>query len=672
MPTRRQMLRATVTVLAALPTTVSHAGQKNSGRETTPDRGNVMEAEEAQQTQDSEFSVASPSGNLVARFSIRAGRLFYSLHDARANRELIPPSAIALELDGAAPLDRFFSVEKTPESVFEEHRPRLYGERASAPSRCRRRVVTLRETVLPHRTLLAELRVFDTGFAFCFEPIFSQRALFALSTVRERIEIRLPADAIAYESLWHEDEFRPTPISALKPGCWLPFTVRLADGGPYLCIAEVDNTPGGATQTLLSPVDKRPGVLITAPRDSQTATNGPALVTPWRVILVGRTPGELLENNWLLTALAPPSALTEQDSTWIRPGKAIRETTLSTRGGLACVDFAAKHGLRYVLYDAGWYGPENDDASDARRVSLDPDRVKNQPDHGGLDLPRVIAYGKERGIGIFLYVNHRALERQLSELAPLYQLWGVAGIKFGFVNTGTEAWTRWMREAIALCAKHHLLVDIHDAYRPVGLSGQYPNLLTQEGIRGNEHMPTPRHNCTLPFTRFISGAGDYTICYRNNRLKTTDAHQMALSVICYSPLQLLYWYGRPEQYEGLPELAFFDAVPTVWDETRVLSGEIGEYAVIARRSGRDWFVGGITNETERTLTVPFDFLGSDDTSYTARIYTDKRGNSGKADLPLLSGVTRIAEKTQTVRRGDAPLLVPLAAGGGVALWLRPV
>jgi alpha-glucosidase len=174
------------------------------------------------------------------------------------------------------------------------------------------------------------------------------------------------------------------------------------------------------------------------------------------------------------------------------------------------------------------------------------------------------------------------------------------------------------------------MVDVHDAYRPTGFARPYPNLLTQEGIRGNEHMPTATHNTTLPFTRFVAGPGDYTVCYYTDRIKTTRAHQLALPVIYYSPLQFLYWYDRPSAYRGEPELDFFAKVPTVWDETTVLDGRIGEYATVARRRGQEWFVGTITNDAPRVLNVPLSFL-EPGKLYTAQIY----GNgAGKNDVTI--------------------------------------
>ena len=130
-----------------------------------------------------------------------------------------------------------------------------------------------------------------------------------------------------------------------------------------------------------------------------------------------------------------------------------------------------------------------------------------------LDLQDVIAYARRRNVGVILYVNHRALERQLDEIFPLYEAWGIAGVKFGFVHVGSHRWTSWVHEAVRKAAHHRLMVDIHDEYRPTGYSRTYPNLMTQEGVYGNECMPDANHNTTLPFTRFLAGAADYTICY---------------------------------------------------------------------------------------------------------------------------------------------------------------
>ncbi|MBC8102201.1 MAG: glycoside hydrolase family 97 catalytic domain-containing protein [Cytophagales bacterium] len=626
---------------------------------------------------DREIRVSSPSGTLTATVGVKDGAFTYSLKDKQGHPVLLPSNA-GIEFEGAAAsLTGGLSLWEVVGARREAARFRLYGEhgeqnQTAAPRLpFEQRILTLRQNAAPHRVLRVEVRVYDEGMALCL-TLPPHRDLATQSpTARERTEFALPDGAVAYASYASEDEYHPTPIAELKKGNWLPFTVQAsAKSGPFLSIIEVDETAAGMPQTVLSPSPVKKNTLVTEALGPVPVGTEVSTPFPWRIVLAGETPARLAASNRLVRSLWPESALPSAAvSDWIKPGKAIRETSLSTPGGIATIDFAVENGLSYILFDAGWYGPENSAASDARAVNLDPARVKG--DHPGLDLPKVIAYGKEKGIGVFLYVNRRALERQLPELAPLYESWGVVGIKFGFVNTGTVQWTRWMRDSVALCAKHHLLVDTHDWYRPVGLSGTYPNLLTQEGIRGNEHMPTPRHNCTLPFTRFLSGPGDYTICYRNNRLQTTDAHQMALAVLYYSPLTLLYWYGKPQDYTDLPEREYFRAVPTTWDETRWLGGDIGEWAAVARRSGQNWFIGAITNETARTVTLPLDFLPpGTNAKWTLRTYSDKLGSDGKPETTIVRGVSRISVTNMPVQRGKT-LTLPLAPSGGAALWLTP-
>jgi alpha-glucosidase len=450
-----------------------------------------------------------------------------------------------------------------------------------------------------------------------------------------------------------EGEYQRLDLAELDRPCERPLTLAYADG-TYACLHEAACID--YSRMLLAPLRGRCGVTSSL---SGTVRGVAPLTTPWRAFIVGDRPGDLLERNDLIRNLNEPCAI--EDTSWIKPGKTIREVTLSTAGGLACVDFAAARGLDYIHYDAGWYGHEYMDRPDARKVALDPLRVGGNPDHGGLDLPKVVEYAKSKGIGVWLYVNRRHLERQLDELLPLYESWGITGIKPGFVQVGPQEWTRWLHDLVRKAAKHHLMVDVHDGYRPTGFSRTYPNFLTQEGVRGNEHMPTSRHNCTLPFCRYPAGAADYTPCYYNERIKNTRAHQLALPVVFYSPAMYLFWYDQPAAYQGEPEVEFWHDLPTVWDETRVLTGEIGEYVTVARRTGDTWYVGAITNEQERVLQIPLDFL-AEGTDYDAFICAD--GDS--SDNPR----THVAVRSLSLRAGDA-IQARLAAHGGQGIRLIP-
>jgi len=331
------------------------------------------------------------------------------------------------------------------------------------------------------------------------------------------------------------------------------------------------------------------------------------------------------------------------------------------------VDFAVKHNLQYLHFDAGWYGNEYNKNSDATTVTLDSTRNPNPND---LDLHEAIAYAKKNNIKVILYVNRLALETQLDKLLPLYKSWGIDGIKFGFVQVGNQHWTKWLHDAVQKCADYQLIVNIHDEYRPTGFSRTYPNLLTQEGILGNEAFPDATHNVTLPFTRFTQGAADYTICYYRQDfdktktsdkwlLKTTSAHQLAMAVVYYSPLQYMYWYDKPSDSQNEPELEFFNRVPTVWDDTKVIHGEIGKYITIARQSGKDWFIGTMTNNDERNLLIPLDFLPKRK-KFTAHIYFDDKEVNTRTKV----GIKKIKVNNKSVIEAN------LQPSGGQAVWIK--
>ena len=449
-----------------------------------------------------------------------------------------------------------------------------------------------------------------------------------------------------------------------------PLLLKLASG-KYVCLGEARVVDYVRTKFKLSQ-----GKANTL----ETSMYGPVediapYATPWRVIMCADKPGEIIEHNDLLLNLNDPCKL--QDTSWIRPGKVMRETTLTTKAAKEMVDFAVKHNLQYIHFDAGWYGAEYDKKSDASRVSIEPRR---NPDPHALDLESVIAYAKQNGIGVILYVNQRALQQQLDQILPIYKKWGVAGLKFGFVQVGSQVWTKWMHEAVKKCADYGMMVDIHDEYRPTGVSRTFPNLMTQEGIRGNEEFPDATHNAILPFTRYVAGAADYTICYykqdfnrinfksdqygeaRPKTVQNTPAHQLALAAVYYSPLQYVYWYDRPSDSRDEPELKFFDDVYTTWDDTRVLQGEVGEFITTARRKGDEWFIGSITNTEPRDISVALDFLPKGE-SYLAEIYTD---GDKKA-------TTRTKVKVSNYRvDNSSKLRFRLRASGGCAIRLSPL
>lgn len=604
--------------------------------------------------------VTSPDGNVVITLTSRndgpAAGLFYNV--SYKGKPVVLDSQLALDFKDAPPLAGPFTVKSVERAALNTQWRPVCGERSVVPEHYLEATVDLAETAPPHRLLTITLRAYNEGAALRY-TLPKQPGLETVTIAAERTRFAFAPGACGYFTPTAQGTYARLPLPENKKPAERPLTVELANG---LVAAVAEAALVDYARMRLAQAPDEPNTLVSTL--AGPVTSALPLSTPWRVIMVGEKPGDLLERNYLLMNLNPPCAI--EDTSWIRPGKVIREVTLSTAGGMACVDFAAAHGIEYVEFDAGWYGHEYDPQADARRVSVDP---KRNP-RNDLDLQAVIDYGRKKGVGIILYVNHLALERQIDEVLPLYEKWGVRGVKYGFVNVGSQQWTAWLHEAVRKAARHHLMVDVHDEYRPTGFSRTYPNLMTQEGIGGNETMPTATHNATLPFTRFLCGAGDYTICYYSNRIKTTHAHQLALATIYFSPWQFVFWYDKPADYRGEPEIEFFDRLPTVWNDTRVVQGEIGKFITTARRSGGDWFVGTITGDDARRLDVPLAFLDAGK-KYVAHIYEDAEPDGRSRTNVRISRA--VVDRSTIIRAdlrpsgGQAIRLVPATAGDLAAL-----
>jgi alpha-glucosidase len=551
-----------------------------------------------------------------------------------AGHPVLADSRLGLELKDGSLAEDFKIIGSQKSSGDTTWKPVL-AERATIRDHFNQVVIDLQQTTLPSRQLQITLRAYDEGVAFSY-TLPGRGTLTNFTITRERTQFAFTGDYTAWAAYNAQANYDPADarrkskagpqgpvaISEIHPGCERPLTVRVATN-LYAAITEarlVDyarmklRLTAGATNTLEAFLDAERGV------NGEVKGQTP-FTSPWRVVMLAESPGKLLEQNYLVLNLNAPCALA--DTSWIKPGKVIRESTLTTVGGKACVDFALTHGLQFIEYDAGWYGHEYDAASDAREVHLDP---KRNPVPDSLNLREVINYGNSNGIGVILYVNHLAMEKQLDEILPIYESWGVRGVKYGFVNVGSQRWTAWLHEAIRKAAVHHLMVDIHDEFRNMGYQRTYPNLITCEGVGGNEEFPTPVHNATLPFTRFLTGPADYTYCWDDARLKPTKPHQMALATIFFSPWQFLFWYDKPAQVKAEPALDYWKNLPTIWDETRVLQGEIGRRAVVARRKGGEWFVGAIA-PADGKFPIALDFLAPEE-KFTAKMYSDS--TDGKA------------------------------------------
>lgn len=485
------------------------------------------------------------------------------------------------------------------------------------------------------------VRAYDEGVAIRYHFPEATNGLF-MHITDDLTSFRFAPGAEAYHYAWAQSHANKVKLlkseAAWKEEAERPLTLRL-DNGLYAAIGEAALSDFVRGKLKLK-ADNELQMALFHPADIITAYD-----MPWRFIMVGEKAIDLINNKQMVLNLNAPCQI--QDASWIKPGKAFRVCRLDMKTCMEGVDFCVDRGLQYIELDAGWYGPEMKMSSSALKVLETRD----------IDMPKLCQYAKSKGIGVWVYVNQRALYQELDQLLPLYEKWGISGIKFGFVQIGSQEWTTWLHNAVKKCADHHIMVDIHDEYRPTGWSRTYPNLMTQEGIGGNEEMPDAEHNTILPFTRFLCGPADYTPCYFNGRVKNTKAHQLAMPVVYYSPITFLFWYDLPNVYKGEKELDFWKYCPTVWDESKALQGEIGEYIVQARRSGNDWFVGAMTGLQARDITLnTADFLQKGK-KYQVEIYNDN---------PALNTRTKVSTVVQTIKAGKI-LKLHLQPSGGAAL-----
>jgi alpha-glucosidase len=486
------------------------------------------------------------------------------------------------------------------------------------------------------------MRVFDNGIAFRY-AIPSQPGLEKLTILKENTEFRFGDDFPAYTgdtSVCAENNYPARKLSQTPNQSVLPALVTTPQA--YVCITESDLTnwagmflKAGSKNTLTTDLAPRKSgrgaVQISTPAES-----------PWRVVLIGRTSNDLLTNN-LVKTLATPNKI--GNTSWIKPGitawDAWWANSIETRGTTEThkpyIDLAAKMGWPYMLCDWGWN--EGDDLTKPNK---------------NVDIPGLIQYAKAKNVKLLLWMHNDALnktgvDKALSTVAK----WGVAGVKVDFMNSDSQETVQWYVNTLATAAKYKLLVDFHGAYKATGLARTYPNYITQEGVLGNEWNKIRLDGCSishtmiLPFTRALLGPMDFTPGGFQNVLPSqfvldagkrpggncqvlgSRAHQLALTMIYPSPLLVLC--DSPTSYLGKdlnspePGLEFYRGLPTVWDETKVLKSEVGKLVIIARRSGKKWYMAAMNGEARESITIQLSFLGRGE--YSAQGF----GDSGKTE-----------------------------------------
>lgn len=600
------------------------------------------------------ITVTSPDNSTACEISAsNNGRLMYKV--SYNQRPAIRWSPLGLRVNGVS-LYEHTIIQGVTRKEFNEHTYWPLGESDTLINHCRQTTITCRSGNITWKVIA---RAYNGSIAFRYEVKGSG------SVQREYTAFYFTGPYTLYQYN-QESVFTPTALDTCKHTCDLPATFAPGDdhvpgSQNYIHIGEADNAT--YTKAELQKSEEPNSVAIVFPHDTAVLFKG-HLISPWRTIsmsrtaiglhrcsqlnlvLSGPTPGQ---NPVVSAASAPGLPSGNSLPSWLKPGKLIR-AQLTTEAGLDCIDFAAAHNFQYIMYDAGWYGAE------FRTISNPTQPIP------AIDMPRVIAYGKSKGIGVILYVNYVGLRHWLDTILPLYKQWGVAGLKFGFVDGLTQDGLTWLSTAMQKVYDHGFILDIHDNYKPTGLSRRFPQLLTQEGIRGDENSPDAFHTTMLPFTRFLAGPADFTFCYPNatnsysKNLKVSKAQQLALTVIYFSPLQSIFWYGKPKEYTDEKEIAFFKYVPTVWNETHYLAGQPGKYISVARRNGNTWFIGNAAGPEDWNDTLKLNFL-QPGRNYTATAYQDDPNGS-------------IQERTFAIKKGD---LLPIAikAAGGQAIIIRP-
>lgn len=623
----------------------------------------VVEQVYAQQT------LQSPDGKYNFVFEQKDGRLTYRL-DYAAKQVIeegelgvnidnhLVESAMGIPVDNSKVWTQGMEVIKVERSAKDDTWNPIYGEYSSIRDHYNEMVIHLMKGgnhdnsnngYDKRQQYLFDIivRAYDEGVAIRYHFPEATNGLF-MHITDDLTSFRMAPGAEAYHFAWAQSHSNKVKLlkseTAWKNEAERPLVLHLANG-LYAAIGEAALSDFVRGKLKLK-ADNELQMAMFQSADIITAYD-----MPWRFIMVGEKAIDLINNKQMVLNLNAPCQIADAKE-WIRPGKAFRVCRLDKKTLYEGVDFCVDRGLQYIELDAGWYGPEMKMSSSALKVA----------DNRDFDMAELCAYAKSKGIGVWVYVNQRALYQELDKILPLYQKWGICGIKFGFIQIGSQEWTTWLHNAVKKCADYHIMVDIHDEYRPTGWSRTYPNLMTQEGIGGNEEMPAADHNVVLPFTRFLCGPADYTPCYFNGRVKNTKAHQLAMPVVYYSPITFLYWYDLPNVYKGEKELDFWKHCPTVWVESKALEGEIGEYIVQARRTGNDWFVGAMNGLSARNITLnTADFLQKGK-KYRVEIYNDD---------PSLQTRTKVSSTLVNVKAGKQ-LKLHLQASGGAALRFIPV
>lgn len=626
----------------------------------------------------------SPNGQLVIGFADNAsGQLTYSVD--YKGKALIDASVLKLEFQGSQPLGDHVTFTATEPTAHDESYRLIHGKTSNVRDHYNAFTIDAVENTPGGRKLSIEVRAYDDAVAFRYvipdQPPFSDFRL-----KNEDTQFVFHKDPITYSLLlpnyrsMYESEFVKLPASAFANQGGVTSSVLIGlpmllevPGVAWAAITEADlrgnsslyltNLAGGwnsrGFESRLAPDSNEPDIVTFGTLPHHSA---------WRIVMVGDSPGALLESN-VITSLNPPCAIA--DTSWIKAGRASWDwwsgsigadgkPAFTTATMKYYVDFAAAQDLEYMQIDAGWSAH-----SDITKMN------------GKVDIPEVVRYAASKNVKVWIWLYWSEVDKQMNEAFPLYEKWGVAGMKIDFVSHDNQSGMDWYYRVAEKAAQHHLMVDFHGATKPSGMERTWPNVLGYEAVLGMEQSKgggrdNPENHVTLPFTRMLAGPMDYTPGGFDNVTRSeffarsekpmvmgTRAHQLAMYAVYESPYQMVS--DQPDAYKDQPAFKFIKDAPATWDETHILNGEPGEFITVARRHGNEWYLGSMTNWNRRQIDLPLSFLGAG--SYRAEIYAD----SDDADTHPKN--TRITE--QKVDR-NSRLSFVMAQGGGFAVRFIPL
>jgi alpha-glucosidase len=625
-------------------------------------------------------TVRSPDTRISVRIAQNgAGQLTYTIE--RNGEPVFAASALRLQL-AEGDISSVDVRAVWPRSVDQVHK--LVATKASeARDRFNELTIDVAPRARAARLVKWVFRVYDDGVAFRY-LVPGDAGLSTLSVRNEESEFTFGADYectglnIGRVDSSHEGEFDPVQASRIREHHTfdLPLVCRTAKSA--FAIGEADLRDYGGMY-LTGRGDGKPGVVSRISRRlddrsliARAAVGANGTGSPWRVIMLGDELGNLIESN-LIGNLNPPAAF---DTSWIKPGKTAWDWWSGPylpppdKGGTDMptikkyVDFASSAGFEYMMIDEGWCL----NSGTGGRAPDNADVTQAKPE---IDMPALVAYAGKKNVKLWLWVQWLLLDRQMDAALAQYEKWGIAGIKVDFMDRNDQQMVDYYHRLMAKAAGHKLLVDMHGAYPPAGLNRTYPNYLTQEGIMGAEYNKwsrrvTATHNVSLAYTRMLLGPLDYTPGGFRNRtpgtfevvnsppqVQTSRGHGLGMFVVFESPFQMVA--DSPDVYQNAAGFDFVKMVPVAWDETRFLAGDIDDYVVVARRKGKDWYIGAMGNEKPHDVKVPLKFLGAG--KFKAKLWEDG------------ATPTTLRESERDVNSTDV-LELKLAPSGGAAVRIN--